>query len=181
MPNAVIKSIYCKGDIIMSMNDKNKNEDEQFEQLKFDFSKDVVPNNDSKQAKAPVKSHADYEFEAAVYQAKHPVKPTKPTSYHELNADNRDLVSDEELSDMILHESEDMEDLREQWAEERAAKKAEKKAEPQKAESKVDYSKLDGAPKPKNDGHMPAGYTNTFPTDEKGNMYDDGYSFDEKE
>ena len=34
---------------------------------------------------------------------------------------------------------------------------------------------------PKNDRHMPEGYTNTFPRDEMGNQYDDGFSFDERE
>lgn len=128
-------------------------------QLRFDFSKDVKP-----------KSHQDYEIEAAKYQEEHRMKPEKPTSFQELNSENRDLLTDEEYSDMMLAEQEYMEDLREQWAEEaraNAAKKAEKK--------------VVAVFGPKNDRHMPEGYTNTFPRDEMGNQYDDGFSFDEKE
>ena len=128
-------------------------------QLRFDFSKDVKP-----------KSHQDYEIEAAKYQEEHRMKPEKPTSFQELNSENRDLLTDEEYSDMMLAEQEYMEDLREQWAEEaraNAAKKAEKKV-----------VAISG---PKNDRHMPEGYTNTFPRDEMGNQYDDGFSFDERE
>lgn len=118
-------------------------------QLRFDFSKDVKP-----------KSHQDYEIEAAKYQEEHRMKPEKPTSFQELNSENRDLLTDEEYSDMMLAEQEYMEDLREQWAEE---------------------ARANAANGPKNDRHMPEGYTNTFPRDEMGNQYDDGFSFDERE
>ena len=118
-------------------------------QLRFDFSKDVKP-----------KSHQDYEIEAAKYQEEHRMKPEKPTSFQELNSENRDLLTDEEYSDMMLAEQEYMADLREQWAEE---------------------ARANAVSGPKNDRHMPEGYTNTFPRDEMGNQYDDGFSFDERE
>ena len=129
-------------------------------QLKFDFSKDVQP-----------KSRQDYEFEAAKYQAEQAKRRQKPTSFEDLNSDNRDLLTDEEYSDMMLAEQEHLEDLREQWAE-----------EARNYENQMDKANVSSMPAgPKNDQHMPDGYTNTFPRDEMGNMYDDGFSFDEKE
>lgn len=164
-------------------------------QLKFDFSKDVQP-----------KSHQDYEFEAAKYQAEHVRKPQKPTSFEDVNSDNRDLLTDEEYSDMMLAAQDHLEDLREQWAEE--ARNYENQMggsgknddddqdddddddddDGPDPDDKSDKKSKKDTPNtnkvvtgPKNDGHLPSGYTNTFPRDEMGNMYDDGFSFDEKE
>lgn len=145
------------------------------EQLSFDFTRDA------KKKDGTSKTRADYEIEAAMQMAHQ--TPTKPTDFHEWNAENDHLLSDEERSDMLLAEQEYLEDLREERAEQAAKEKAAKEqSAKEQANSIPDSNKqVKGESEPKLNKKLPAGYTNTFPIDEKGNMVDDGWSFDEKD
>lgn len=173
-------------DAVGKNKDKEKNtmKQERNGQFAFDFSKDVDPSKKQK-------SHADYEFEAAKYQQEHSRDISEEEAREriasgEFSEDVLPWMSDEERSDALLREQEEAEDRawEEKWAaDEKKAQQATdiKSSSVNNQKAPVDYSKLDGAPKPFKPRRLPNGATqyNGFPTDEKGNMYDDGFSFDE--